>query len=334
MMNRFSTWGQALSTMPSLTLQQWNQLDVIARWLIATRSSVLVMTITSACIGGLLAFRDHAFDGWLFFLTLLGLTFAHATNNLLNDYTDSKRGIDKNNYYRNQYGVHVLEDGLLSLQRFWVYVIITGGIALLAGALLVWERSGITLMLMASGAFFVLFYTWPLKYIGLGEPAVLLVWGPLMIGGSYFVTSGQWSWPVAWLSIVYALGPTSVLFGKHIDKMDADRAKKVYSLPVILGDHKARMCVVLMLLAQYIATLVLVINGQMFWSMLILFINLPALITCIKKFQHSKPNTKPDDFPNEIWPLWFSAYAFDHTRKFSGLFLIGLVIEIVFSHFL
>jgi 1,4-dihydroxy-2-naphthoate octaprenyltransferase len=38
-------------------------------------------------------------------------------------------------------------------------------------------------------AFFVLFYTWPLKYIGLGEIAVLIVWGPLMIGGGYFVWS-------------------------------------------------------------------------------------------------------------------------------------------------
>ena len=42
----------------------------------------------------------------------------------------------------------------------------------------------------------MLFYTWPLKYIGLGEIAVLLVWGPLMIGGGYFVITGVWDWNV------------------------------------------------------------------------------------------------------------------------------------------
>ena len=324
----FSIWWQAMTTMPSLTSQQWQQLDVIARWLIATRASVFLMTITSACIGGLLAWRDGLFDGWLFVLTTIGLTFAHATNNLLNDLTDSVRGIDKNNYYRNQYGVHVLEDGLVTRQRFWLYILFTGGVALLAGALLVWERSGITLMLMAAGAFFVLFYTWPLKYIGLGEPAVLLVWGPLMIGGSYYVVSGQWSWPVAWLSLVYALGPTSVLFGKHIDKMDADRAKKVYSLPVILGDSKARLVVLVMLTLQYILVVGLVASGVLHWVMLLLLLNLPTLISTFKNFQVTKPDHKPDNFPDNIWPLWFSAYAFDHTRKFSGLFLVALALEI------
>lgn len=324
----FSIWWQALTTMPSLSSQQWQQLDIISRWLIATRASVFLMTITSASIGGLLAWRDGLFNGWLFFLTVLGLTFAHATNNLLNDLTDSARGIDKNNYYRNQYGVHVLEDGLLTKNSFWKYVIFTGAVALLAGGLLVWERSGITLSLMAAGAFFVLFYTWPLKYIGLGEPAVLLVWGPLMIGGSYYVISGQWSWPVAYLSMIYALGPTSVLFGKHIDKMDADRAKKVYSLPVILGDSLARKTVLLMLSLQYVLVLLLVATGVLHWVMLVLLINLPALISTFKKFQANKPEQKPDDFPDNIWPLWFSAFAFDHTRKFSGLFLVALILEI------
>ena len=93
---------------------------------------------------------------------------------------------------------------------------------------------------MLAGAFFVLFYTWPLKYYGLGEPAVLLVWGPLMLGGTYYVVAGQWSWPVIWFSLLYALGPTSVLFGKHIDKIDLDEEKRVHTLPVLLGEARAR----------------------------------------------------------------------------------------------
>lgn len=328
-MIRPKMWWQAVTTMPTITAEQWQQLDIVARWLVATRASVLLMTASSASIGGLMAWADNRFDGWLFLLVLIGLSFAHATNNLLNDLSDSTLGIDKDNYYRNQYGVHLLESGLVTRNVFLRYLAFTGSIALLAGALLIWERSGITLSLMAAGAFFVLFYTWPLKYIGLGEPSVLLVWGPLMIGGSYYVVAGEWSWPVTWLSIVYALGPTSVLFGKHIDKIDADAAKGVHSLPVILGETRARQWVIAMLITQYALVLILVAGTQLHWAMLVLILNLPALKKTVNSFQQNKPEQRPAEFPDNIWPLWYSAFAFNHTRKFSGLFLLGLILGIV-----
>ena len=102
-----------------------------------------------------------------------------------------------------------------------MYALVTGGAALAVGVYLVALQGQIVLMLLASGAFFVLFYTFPLKYIGLGEPAVLAVWGPLMVGGSYFVITGKWSNKVAVASLAYALGPTAVLFGKHTDKLES-----------------------------------------------------------------------------------------------------------------
>ena len=34
----------------------------------------------------------------------IGLIFAHATNNLFNDFTDYRPGVDKDNYFRTQYG--------------------------------------------------------------------------------------------------------------------------------------------------------------------------------------------------------------------------------------
>ncbi len=48
-------------------------------------------------------------------------------------------------------------------------------VALAAGIALVYLRSGLTVPLLGAGVFFVLFYTWPLKYVGLCELALLLV---------------------------------------------------------------------------------------------------------------------------------------------------------------
>lgn len=320
-------WYQAMRTMPQVDQAQWSKLDYLSRWLIASRASVLLMTFTSCAVGGLLAWQDGLFNGYYFTLALLGLLLAHATNNQLNDLTDTVRGIDTDNYYRNRYGTHVLEHGLMSRQQLLRYIFATGSLALLLGAVLVWERGGITLGLLAAGAFFVLFYTYPLKYIGLGEPAVLLVWGPLMIGGTYFVVAGQWSWSVALISLVYALGPTSVLFGKHIDKLEADRDKGVRSMPVLLGELRARKAVLAMLAAQYVLAVALVVFDYCGYALLLVMLNLPALRRLWLAYQQPRPQQRPEDFPGEVWPLWYSAFAFDHTRKFSGLFLLALLLQ-------
>ena len=322
-------WGQALYKIPRLDAAQWQALDPIAKWLIATRASVLFMTFTAAALGGLLAWRAGHFSWQPWLAATLGLLLAHATNNLLNDWTDSRRGIDKNNYYRNQYGVHVLEDGLMNKRQFWTYLGITGGLALLLGAWLVWEHSGLTLNFMLAGAFFVLFYTWPLKHYGMGEPAVLLVWGPLMVGGTFYVVTGHWSWDVCWLSLVFALGPTTVIFGKHIDKLIEDKGKGVHSMPVILGDALSRKVVIGMLLAQYLLSAVLVATGSFSWPLLLVFLALPKLLQLLKIFNKTKPAEKPAGYPTEIWPLWFSAFAFSHTRILTSLFLTGVLIDVV-----
>jgi 1,4-dihydroxy-2-naphthoate octaprenyltransferase len=320
-------WGRALAQMPKLSPGEWQAMDPVARWLIACRASVLFMTFTASALGGLMAWRAGYFRLDLWLATVLGLMFAHATNNLLNDFTDSRRGIDKDNYYRNQYGVHVLEDGLMSQREFWRYLGITAGLALLLGGWLISQRSGLTLDLMLAGSFFVLFYTWPLKYYGMGEPAVLLVWGPLMVGGSYYVLAGQWSWDVTWLSLVFGLGPTTVLFGKHTDKLEADRDKGVRTLPVLIGETWARRCVRWMIAAQYLLCVVLVVNGSFGWPLLLVLANLPRLPALFSVFNRPKPHTPPDRYPAEVWPLWFSAQAFRHTRQFTSLFLLGVVLD-------
>jgi 1,4-dihydroxy-2-naphthoate polyprenyltransferase len=320
-------WGRALDRMPRLSHSEWQTLDPVAKWLIACRASVLFMTFTAAALGGVLAWRDGAFQCGLWLATVVGLLFAHATNNLLNDFTDSRRGIDKDNYYRNQYGVHVLEDGLMNQREFWRYVGVTAAIALLLGGWLVSQRSGLTLNLMLAGAFFVLFYTWPLKYFGLGEPVVLLVWGPLMVGGSYYVLAGAWSWDVAWLSIVFALGPTTVLFGKHTDKLEADRRKGVNTLPVILGERLARHVVVAMIGAQYLLCIALVLAGSFRWPLLLVLVYLPWLPPLFRVFLQPKPDAPPAHYPPGVWPLWFAAHAFRHTRRFTSLFLAAVVLD-------
>ena len=322
-------WVRALRVIPRISLEEWRALDVVSRWLIASRGAVLVITFISAGVAGLLAARDGAFDPWLWTLLTIGLVLAHATNNLLNDLTDHVKGVDRDNYFRAQYGPHPLEHGLMTQRGLIRYAAMTGALALAIGAYLVYARGPVALALLALGAFFVLFYTYPLKYIGLGELAVLVVWGPLMIGGGYFVVTGRLD-PYVWLSgLPYALGATTVIFGKHIDKETEDRAKGIRTLPVIIGERAARASVVAMFALQYVVIGYLMAIGFFSPLLLVVLLALPKLGDALAVYRRPKPVGRPAKYPVDAWPLWFVAYAFAHNRRWGLLFLVGLVADVI-----
>jgi 1,4-dihydroxy-2-naphthoate octaprenyltransferase len=321
-------WRKALRVIPHVSKEEWEQLDVISKWLISTRAAVLIMTFLSGAIAGILAIQSRQFNFWYWFLMTLGLIMAHAANNLLNDYTDYTRGVDQDNYYRAQYGPQPLVHGLMTKRQLLTYAAVTGLIALACGAILVYARGGLTLLLLGLGAFFVLFYTWPLKYIALGEIAVLIVWGPLMIGGGYYVITGNWDWNVVIAGLPYALGVTGVIFGKHIDKFEMDKARRIHTLPVLLGEKTSRVVVVGMLVLQYLFTIYLVITRFFTPVLLIVLAALRAFARVYPIFRAPKPSEKPADFP-DVWPNYFVAAAFYHNREFGILYLLGLIVDTV-----
>ncbi len=325
-------WIKALRVIPQLDQEEWNTLDIVSKWLVASRSAVLVITFIPAAIAGILAIRDSRFDLGLWLVLTFGLIMAHATNNLVNDITDSWRGVDKGeDSFRSQYGPQPIEHGLLTSRQMLTYATVTGLIALTAGLYLVSVRGGYTLLLLGLGIFFALLYTWPLKHIGLGEVAVLIVWGPLMIGGGYYVITGVWSWEVVLAGMPYALGATTVIFGKHIDKIVTDRDRGLHTLPVILGERISRYTAIGMMILQYAMVGILVIGGYFTLAMLIVFFAVSKFRLAYRIFRQPKPEKPPEEYPEESWPLWFVAFAFLHNRTYGLLFIVGLMIDTVLS---
>jgi len=319
-------WLKALRVIPRISKDEWDRLDILSRWLISTRAAVLIMTFLSAAIAGILAFQQGMFDLGRWVLLVLGLILAHATNNLLNDFTDYIKGVDQDNYYRSQYGPQPLVHGLLTKRQLLVYAAVTGLMALIAGAALVYLQGGYSLMLLALGVFFVLFYTYPLKYIALGEIAVLIVWGPLMIGGGYYVITGVWDWQVVIAALPYALGVTTVIFGKHIDKIDMDKSRRIHTLPVLLGERASRFATVGMFILQYLSVGYLVLTGFFSPALLVVVFALRSFFRVLPIFRAPRPAEKPADYP-DVWPNYFVAAAFVHNREFGMLYLLGLILE-------
>jgi len=318
------TWRKALTSIQRPTKAEWAQLDPVTRWLIVTRASVLVITWLTAFEVGLFALRDGLFRNTPFLLVTIGLVLAHATNNMLNDVIDWLKGVDQGNYYRIQYGGHIME--LMSRKETAIYLFSTGLTALIIAVYLVLEGDSVTLYCAASGAFFLLFYTYPLKYIGLGEVSVFLVWGILMVGGGYHAITGVWSWKVVLEGAPLSLGITVIIFGKHIDKLQADRTKGILTLPVLLGDQLARYTGILLMILQYV--IVVSTYGVIAPQLLVVFA-LPRLWKTILVYSSPAPKQPPPDYPKNVWPLWFVGHAFRHAVVFGGLFVIGTIIDIM-----
>jgi 1,4-dihydroxy-2-naphthoate octaprenyltransferase len=328
-------WQKALQVIPRISKEEWDQLDMISKWLISTRAAVLIMTFISAAIAGILAYQQDSFYFFLWLLLTIGLIFAHATNNLINDYTDYIKGVDQDNYYRAQYGPQPLEHGLMSKKQLLTYAAVSGFIALIAGAILIYYRGSMAMILLGLGMFFVLFYTYPLKYIALGEISVLIVWGPLMIGGGYYVITGFWDWTVVLASLPYALGVTTVIFGKHIDKYEDDKAKRIHTLPVILGEKTSRYMVIAMTVSQYLLVLYLVIIQFFTPLLLIVLLALPMFLKYfLPMFRKPKPSERPEEYPQDAWPLWFVGAAFIHNRRFGLFFLSGLLVDALIKNYI
>ena len=329
----FAMWKKALNVIPEVSKEEWDQLDVISKWLISTRAAVLVMTFISAALAGLFAWRDHAFSFVPWLTLTLGLILAHASNNIFNDYTDFVRGVDKDNYFRTIYGAQPVASGLMTKRQHLTYFAVTGLLALAFGLYLIFinRNDPVIWLLLGLGAFFVLFYTWPLKYIALGELAVLIVWGPLMIGGGYYVLAHQWDWKVVIASLPYVLGVTTVIFGKHIDKYLIDKEKRIHTLPVLIGEKAARYSVLAMMILPYFFTAYLIAIKFFTPVMAIVLFAIPTLRTVYPAFLKPKPAERPADFPDGQggWPLYFAPMSFLNNRKFGSLFMLGLLIDVI-----
>lgn len=333
----FAMWKKASWELIKLDdKQEWDALDVISKWLIATRSAVTVVTIYSSIIAGLLAWRDGYFSWLPWIILTLGLFIAHGTNNLLNDYTDFSRGVDKDYYFRTQYGVHPLVQGFWTKSQQIQWFLVSGVIATLAGfyALFYTSFSPVVIGLFAFGALVLLFYTWPLKYWALGELAIFLIWGPIMIAGVYFVLAlgngGDLSniWNVALAGIPFGLSVASINVAKHIDKREDDLKKGVGTLPVKLGERLARYINIGAVIAIYAVILYLVFVPHYFTPvMLIVFFAIKRALLVIGVLAKPRPAEPPKEW--QAWPVWFSGFAFYHNRMFGGLLILGLILDTV-----
>ena len=257
-------------------------------WVKAVRAPFFTASMAPVILGAAVAWnRFYIFNLFLFLLTLLGAVLIHGGINLSNDYFDFKSGADQKNLHPTPFsgGSRVIQEGLLSSESIFkasVTLIFLGG---LIGIYLNYAcGSNVILYIGLTGVFLGFFYTAaPLRlgYHGLGEAAVAIGFGPLIVLGSFFVQVRAISFAALFSSIPVAILIGLVLFINEFPDYDPDKRSHKRNLVVILGKEKAKYVYIVCLLLCYLIVVIGVGFKIIPFTTLIIFLTFPLAIKAI-----------------------------------------------------
>jgi 1,4-dihydroxy-2-naphthoate octaprenyltransferase len=207
-----------------------------------TRLPFLSATIVPVLLGIAIAARQGSFDVLTAVLTVIGASLIQLGLNVANDVFDSTLGADDTNVTPTKFsgGSRVIQYGLVSFRQMaglaTVFYVAAGVIGLLLLAL----RGSPALLVIGVVGFIVsIGYTAPplkLVYRGLGEVAVAIGFGPLMLLGAYVVqTRGALSWEPVVASVPIALLVALILYVNEIPDRRGDARAGKRTLPVRLS---------------------------------------------------------------------------------------------------
>src|SRR5947209_8271770 len=217
-------------------------------WFKATQPQSFVASLVGVALGTAIAWRRAGtFDAAGLALTAIGVVFLHAATNMSNDSIDFKRGVDNlPPHLVSPFtgGARVLPDAAVSFEahrRAWMAFFVAGG---LIGLLLAFTRPNgwIVLVLGGIGGAIGIFYTLPplaLQYHGIGEIAVAVIFGPIVVLGSYAVQTGAVAWEPILASIPLGLLVAAFLLVNEMPEHETDPRGGKRTIPARIGLEKS-----------------------------------------------------------------------------------------------
>ena len=252
-------------------------------WLIAARVRTLPAAIAPVLVGSALAWQlEEVFRPGAFVAALLGSILIQIGTNLVNDYSDARRGADA----EDRLGpVRVTAGGLVPPKQVLVATYVTFGLAALCGAYLI-AVAGIELLFVgvASIAAGVL-YTGgprPYGYEGLGELFVFLFFGIVAVAGSTFAQLERWPWEAFVLAVPVGLLAAAILVANNVRDVDSDRRADKRTLAVKLGRERARTLYGAMVYGAYVVALVPWAAGSLSPWLALPWLTLPLAVKLVR----------------------------------------------------
>ncbi len=204
-------------------------------WIHAARPKTLSAGISPVLIGSAMAYTD----GYFLLTVFVAITFAvlmiQVGTNYANDYYDFVKGADTE---KRMGPVRATQAGLVSATAMKKAFLIVFGLAATAGFYLVW-KGGIAIILIGLTSIICgILYTagpWAIGYLGLGDLFVFLFFGPVAVGGTYYLQTDQIPSTVILAGLAPGLISTALLTINNIRDYPTDKVAGKKTLVVRLG---------------------------------------------------------------------------------------------------
>lgn len=296
-------------------------------WIYAFRLRTLPLAFSSIITGSGLAFahnRQH-FSWLVFGLCLLTTLLLQILSNLANDYGDSQKGTD--NEYRVG-PVRAVQGGMLSADEMKVGVIISSVLCLICGSILVREatrdldisKTIIFLTLGVAAIIAAIKYTIgenAYGYSGFGDVAVLLFFGFVGVGGSYFLLSHDVNFQVLLPGFSIGAFAAAVLNLNNMRDIENDLLSRKFTLVGKIGLTRAKQyhstIIILGFMASIVYTYMNLVSTMQFFFIL-------SLLLFKKHLNVVQEIEDPKDFDPQLKQLAISTFIF------SILFAVGMIV--------
>jgi 1,4-dihydroxy-2-naphthoate octaprenyltransferase len=206
-----------------------------------SRPQFIILSVACVLAGaGAAYWKAGSVNLYYLVLSLLGAMSAHASVNILNDYSDYLSGLDdmttKTPFSG---GSGLLPKKLLSPRAALYYGLATLAVTVIIGLYLVYARGWQLLLVGIPGVLLIVLYT---DYITRSPLLCLLApglaFGPCMVLGTYFVLQGYYDYTALAVSLIPFFFVSDLLLLNQFPDIEADRAVGRRHLLTILAPRK------------------------------------------------------------------------------------------------
>ncbi|MFZ5980218.1 MAG: 1,4-dihydroxy-2-naphthoate polyprenyltransferase [Candidatus Zixiibacteriota bacterium] len=263
-------------------------------WVLASRPKTLWAAVAPVIIGTALACADSAGHPLSALAAMFGAVMIQIGTNFANDYLDYKKGTDT----AERLGpMRVTQAGLVkptTMKRATALIFL---LAVLAGLFLVWRGGWPIVVIGLCSILFGVLYTggpYPLGYNGLGEIFVLIFFGPVAVGGTYYVQALDINALVVLAGTAPGLFSVAILTVNNLRDIDGDREAGKKTLAVRFGRSFSRWEYLLsIVIASLIPATMVVISGQRYYAlvaMVVIVLAIPTFKTVFTRTEGEKLN--------------------------------------------
>ena len=296
-----------------------SRMPLVQKWWGAVRPWSYTAAIVPVLLGAAVAAQEVTLN-WLWLaLALVGSIAIQGGTNLMNDYYDYKKGTDTPAVKGT--GGALLRGDMTPEQIFWAGII-AFAVGSAIGLYFVYATGPFILWLGLCSVAVGYFYTagpFALAYVGLGELAVFIFMGPVMVLGSYYLQQPVIALPAIWAALPVSFVVAAILHANNLRDIDTDIINHKRTLATMLGRSGARVEFYVLVGGAFVSVLVLIALGLAPWPTLISFAMAPLAWRLMR-------TAATEEAAEKLHPV-LRGSAVLHMR-FGMLYVIGWVIAL------